>query len=70
MATASLILKNYKKDWGYGLGVIRIFEVMLTGSATNKVVQILEVESKILEENIDIVWSFKEAVDGVQTRSD
>ena len=43
---------------------------MLTGSATNKVVQILEVESKILEENIDIVWSFKEAVDGVQTRSD
>ena len=70
MATASLILKNCKKDWGYGLGVMRIFEIILTGSDNNKVMQMLDVENKILEENIDIVWSFKEVVDGVQTGSD
>lgn len=60
MATASLVLKNCKKDWGYGLGVMRMFEVTLTGSDNNKIMQMLGIESKILEENIDITWSFEE----------
>lgn len=60
-ALMKLIIKNTKKDWGYGEGVIRIFEVDLTEKdQTMMILQMIDTEDKILEENVDIVWSFDE----------
>jgi hypothetical protein len=60
-ALMKLIIKNTEKDFGLGKGVIRIFEVDLTEKDINKMVmQMVDVEEKTLEENVDIVWSFDE----------